>query len=169
MERERRRTTHNLAFWPPLNSEPLTSVTTVRQFWSRSWHRLFSRLFLVWGVWPGQWIQRNLIPASWNRHDPEHMVGKILGAFGISGVVHAAAGIAINGGQPSKTFEWLFFWCSGIAVVVEEGVQKTVRHIRGSDEPRWYDAWAGRAWTLTVLLWSGQYFTRGWYDSGLGE
>lgn len=52
-KRYRQWTTHNLAFWPPLNSQPLIEVTTVRQFWSRSWHRLFSRLFLVWGVWPG--------------------------------------------------------------------------------------------------------------------
>lgn len=34
---------------------------------------------------------------------------------------------------------------------------------------RWYDPWVGRLWTLTVLLWSGQYFTKGWYDSGLVE
>ena len=162
------RTTHNLAFWPPLNSEPLTSVTTVRQFWSRSWHRLFSRLFLVWGVWPGQWIERNFTPASLiKRFDPELELGKVLGAFFISGIVHAAAGISINGGKPSQTFEWLFFWTSGLAVVVEEIVQRMVYKVRGGQVQHWYDPWIGRAWSLTVLLWSGQYFTRGWYDSGL--
>lgn len=39
--------TNNLAYWPTLNSQDLLYVCTVRQFWSRSWHRLFARMFLV--------------------------------------------------------------------------------------------------------------------------
>lgn len=103
------------------------------------------------------------------KFDPTLDVGKVLGAFFISGIVHASAGISINGGRPSETFEWLFFWCSGIAVIVEEAVQRLVHKLRGDRRPRWYDAWVGRVWTVTVLLWSGQYFTRGWFDSGLVE
>lgn len=195
-KRYREWTTHNLAFWPPLNSQPLLAVTTVRQFWSKSWHRLFSRLFLVWGVWPGelvdlcavkgdfiadllnsilvlvlgQWLERKLLPHKiQEKFDNNLDIGKILGAFFISGIVHAAAGISINGGHPSRTFEWLFFWCSGVAVIVEEAVQHLAVRLRGDTASRWYDPWVGRIWTVTVLLWSGQYFTRGWYDSGLVE
>lgn len=125
-------------------------------------------LLPVWGVWPGQWLQRNFAPKSLTkRFDPELELGKVLGAFFISGIVHAAAGISINGGRPSKTFEWLFFWTSGIAVVAEEIVQRLFYKARGGPVQYWYDPWIGRAWSLTVLLWSGQYFTRGWYDSGL--
>jgi hypothetical protein len=54
-------------------------------------------------------------------------------------------------------------------VLVEEAVQAFVVKIRGDTKSRWYDPWVGRVWTLTVLLWSGQYFTKGWYDSGLVE
>ncbi|CAD6583742.1 MAG: hypothetical protein CYPHOPRED_002484, partial [Cyphobasidiales sp. Tagirdzhanova-0007] len=163
-------TTHNLAFWPPLNSEPLTSVVTVRQFWSRSWHRLFSRLFLVWGIWPGQWIEQQVLSSrARQRFDADCDIGKVVGAFFMSGIVHSAAGISVNGGHPSQTFEWLFFWCSGLAVIIEEAVQRFTIVMRGDSKPRWYDACIGRVWTLCVLLWSGQYFTRGWYDSGLIE
>lgn len=102
-----------------------------------------------------------------DRYDKNLDVGKVVGAFFISGIVHAAAGVSINGGHPSQTFEWLFFWCSGIAVIIEEAVQKLVVRIRGDTKQRWYDPWIGRIWTLTVLLWTGQYFTMGWYDSGL--
>lgn len=118
----------------------------------------------------GQWLERQLLPAKYRkRFDRDLDVGKVVGAFFISGIVHAAAGIAINGGHPSQTFEWLFFWCSGAAVIVEEIVQKLAIRIRGDQKARWYDPWVGRIWTLTVLLWSGQYFTKGWYDSGLVE
>lgn len=51
---------NNLAYFPPLNSRPLYEATSVRAFWSRSWHRLFSRFFLVWGVWPGQWLYASI-------------------------------------------------------------------------------------------------------------
>lgn len=104
-----------------------------------------------------------------DRYDKNLDVGKVVGAFFISGIVHAAAGVSINGGHPSQTFEWLFFWCSGIAVIIEEAVQKLLVRIRGDTKQRWYDPWIGRIWTLTVLLWTGQYFTMGWYDSGLVE
>lgn len=119
---------------------------------------------------PGQWLERQLLPRKIrNQFDKDLDIGKVVGAFFISGIVHAAAGISINGGHPSQTFEWLFFWCSGIAVIIEEAVQRLAVKLRGGTKGRWYDAWVGRIWTLTVLLWSGQYFTRGWYDSGLVE
>lgn len=118
----------------------------------------------------GQWLERKLLPKNMrDRFDKNLDVGKIVGAFFISGVVHAAAGISINGGHASQTFEWLFFWCSGIAVIIEETVQRVVLRNRTPPLHRWYDPWVGRVWTLTVLLWSGQYFTKGWYDSGLVE
>lgn len=118
----------------------------------------------------GQWLERQLLSKRFrDRFDKNLDLGKVVGAFFISGIVHAAAGIAINGGHPSQTFEWLFFWCSGIAVIIEEVAQKAVLRNRRPPLHRWYDPWVGRAWTLTVLLWSGQYFTKGWYDSGLVE
>lgn len=54
-------------------------------------------------------------------------------------------------------------------MLIEEAVQKAALRIRRPPLQRWYDPWIGRIWTVSVLLWSGQYFTKGWYDSGLVE
>ena len=51
---------HPLAYFPPLYSVRVWEIVSVRGFWSYGWHRLFSRLFLVYGVWPGQWVERRL-------------------------------------------------------------------------------------------------------------
>ena len=47
---------HPISFFPPLYTTRVWHITSVRTFWSYGWHRLFSRLFLVYGVWPGEWI-----------------------------------------------------------------------------------------------------------------
>ena len=43
-----------LAFFPPLYTTRPWRITSVRKFWSFGWHRLFARLFLVYGIWPGE-------------------------------------------------------------------------------------------------------------------
>lgn len=59
------------------------------------------------------------MPAAINRRlDPHHDVGKVLGAFFSSGVIHSAASITINGGNILKTGEFIFFFTNGVAVVV---------------------------------------------------
>ena len=40
-----------LAFFPPLYTTRVWDIKSARHFWSFGWHRLFARLFLVWGVW----------------------------------------------------------------------------------------------------------------------
>lgn len=45
-----------LAYFPPLYSVRIWAVRSVRGFWSYGWHRLFARFFLVYGVWPCEWI-----------------------------------------------------------------------------------------------------------------
>ncbi|RYP08551.1 hypothetical protein DL765_008735 [Monosporascus sp. GIB2] len=53
-----------LAFFPPLYSTRIWDITSVRKFWSYGWHRLFARLFLVYGVWPGEWAERKITGKS---------------------------------------------------------------------------------------------------------
>lgn len=45
---------HNVDFFPLLNPVNLTELRSVRCFWSKCWHRLFHRAFLVYGVLPFQ-------------------------------------------------------------------------------------------------------------------
>ncbi|KAI1764989.1 hypothetical protein GGR53DRAFT_530074 [Hypoxylon sp. FL1150] len=157
-----------LAFFPPLYSVRIWDITSVRGFWSYGWHRLFARLFLVYGVWPGEWVERKLMGKG-----PEEPadVGKVLGGFLSSAFVHSFSVRGVLGGNwSSAAGEAKFFALNGLAVVVEGAVARAVRSSRrrrGHSEKMWYDAWLGRVWWIAVILGSGRNFTRGWVKSGL--
>ena len=157
-----------LAFFPPLYTTRVWDVTSVRAFWSYGWHRLFARLFLVYGVWPGEWIERKLTGKT---PDQPADIGKVLGGFGSSAFVHSFAVRGVLAGDwTSATGEAKFFALNGLAVVVEGLARRVVRSSRrnrGNQEKMWYDAWIGRAWWITVLLWTGRQFARGWVRAGL--
>ncbi|KAI1095685.1 hypothetical protein F5B19DRAFT_440606 [Rostrohypoxylon terebratum] len=157
-----------LAFFPPLYSRRIWNVRSVRGFWSYGWHRLFARLFLVYGVWPGEWVERKL---TGKRAGEPADVGKILGGFLASAFVHAFSVRGVLGGDwASAAGEARFFALNGVAVVVEEMAGKAVRKARkerGVPQRMWYDGWVGRMWWITVLLGLGRNFARGWVKSGL--
>lgn len=156
------------AFFPPLYTTPIWEITSVRGFWSYGWHRLFARLFLVYGVWPGQWLERTIL-----RKGPDEPadIGKVLGGFVSSAFVHSFSVRSVLGGDWGKARgEGIFFAFNGLAVAVEEGVKRAVlarrRRLRQPIE-QWYDAWMGRIWWICVLLFSGRNFARGWCNAGL--
>lgn len=157
-----------LAYFPPLYTTPVYNITSVRGFWAYGWHRLFARLFLVYGVWPGEWLERQLTgktPAQ-----PADL-GKVLGGFLSSAFVHSFAVRGVLAGQWRRAYgEALFFSVNGAAVIVEGLIGRAVRRQRkrrALPEQRWYDAWVGRAWWMAVLLTSGRNFARGWVNAGL--
>lgn len=156
------------AFFPPLYTTPIWEVTSVRKFWGYGWHRLFARLFLVYGVWPGEWVERKL---TGKKPHERADIGKIIGGFLSSAFVHSFSVRCVMGGDWVRARgEAVFFIANGFAVVFEEGVRNAVvswRKRRGLPAVTWYDAWVGRAWWITVLLFSGRNFARGWVDSGL--
>ncbi|KAI1442226.1 hypothetical protein F5Y02DRAFT_397163 [Annulohypoxylon stygium] len=157
-----------LAFFPPLYSTRIWDIRSVRAFWSYGWHRLFARLFLVYGVWPGEWVERKLI----GKKDGEPAdVGKVLGGFLASAFVHSFSVRGVLGGEwASAAGEARFFALNGVAVVIEEAVRRAVRSgrkRRGVQERMWYDGWVGRLWWIAVLLGTGRNFARGWVKSGL--
>ena len=168
---------HALAYWPPLYSVRVWEVCSVRGFWGYGWHRLFSRLFLVWGVWPGEWVERRVRGLFWSggrgKWEGEADMGKVMGGFCCSAFVHAFAGHAVLGGwRNGAGGEAVFFVENGVAVCVEEGVKRWVkRWRRGRDgkgrEERWYDGVVGRVWWVSVLLFTGRNFARGWTKAGL--
>lgn len=159
---------HALAYFPPLYTKRSWDVTSVRQFWSYGWHRLFARLFLVYGIWPGEWLERKL---TGKRRDEPADVGKVLGGFLSSALCHSFAVRGVLGGDWRRaTGEAMFFSINGVAVVIEEGVRKMVLRARkrtGDGEKRRYDGYVGRVWWICVLLVSGRYFARGWVNAGL--
>ena len=157
-----------ISFFPPLYTTRIWNVTSVRGFWSYGWHRLFARLFLVYGVWPGEWIERKLFKKT---ADQPADIGKVLGGFLSSAFVHSFAVRGVVGGSWSDAAgEAKFFVLNGVAIVVEGGVKKAVVRWRqrcGNAESKWYDDWIGRAWWISVLLFSGRNFARGWTKAGL--
>lgn len=161
---------HPLAYFPPLYTVRIWEVRSVREFWSFGWHRLFARFFLVYGVWPGEWIERKIM----GKRDEERAdVGKVVGGFVSSAFCHSFAvrGV-LEGDWWLARGEAVFFCVNGLAVVVEEVVRRAVAGWRkrgggGEAVERWWDGWVGRAWWICVLLFSGRNFARGWVDAGL--
>jgi len=167
---------HPLAYFPPLYTSRVWSLTSVRGFWSYGWHRLFSRLFLVYGVWPGEWMERKIMG---KRPDEPADVGKVVGGFVSSAFVHSFASWTVHGGIVKDALgEARFFAGCGVAVVVEELVKriamKSTRKQKQEGEldkdfrlDRWYDGVIGRIWWIGVLLYVGRNFARGWVKAGL--
>lgn len=162
---------HPLAYFPPLYTTRIWDIRTVREFWSYGWHRLFARFFLVYGIWPCEWVERKLTGKS---ADQPADVGKVAGAFLSSAFCHSFAVRGVLGGEWSRaTGEAKFFALNGVAVVVEEMVKGAVLGYRKKSAgghgtlERWYDGYVGRAWWICVLLLSGRNFARGWVNAGL--
>ncbi|KAL6248654.1 hypothetical protein RBB50_004909 [Rhinocladiella similis] len=157
-----------LAFFPPLYTTRPWDITSVRKFWSFGWHRLFARLFLVYGVWPGEWVERRL---SRKIRDQPADVGKVIGAFMSSAFVHSFAIRGVLAGDwTMATGEAKFFALNGVAVVIEGAIIRIVnkrRQQRGASGRMWYDSIVGRIWWIIVILWTGRNFARGWVKSSL--
>ncbi|KAL8996579.1 MAG: hypothetical protein Q9169_003918 [Polycauliona sp. 2 TL-2023] len=167
---------HPLSYFPPLYTTRIWDLTSVRSFWSYGWHRLFSRLFLVYGVWPGEWIERKV---RGKRADEAADVGKVLGGFMSSAFVHSFAAYTVVGGTVREALgEAEFFAGCGVAVVAEEVVKRSIlrlrrrhKHRKSEDQAKWADRWydgiVGRIWWISVLLYNGRHFARGWVKAGL--
>jgi len=166
---------HPLSYFPPLYTARVWDLVSVRDFWSFGWHRLFSRLFLVYGVWPGEWVERRFTGKG---PDEDADVGKVLGGFVSSAFVHSFAAHTVMGGWDGAYGEAWFFVGNGLAVVAEEGVKRLVVRQRklgvsklrgGSSDSRErrYDGVVGRVWWVCVLLYTGRNFARGWVRAGL--
>ena len=167
---------HPLSYFPPLYTTRVWDLTSVRSFWSYGWHRLFSRLFLVYGVWPGEWIERKVTGKS---PDQPADIGKVLGGFVSSAFVHSFAAYTVVGGIMRDALgEAEFFAGCGIAVIVEEAVKRLVLSFRRRNKQlsgnldtagleEWYDGIIGRVWWVSVLLYNGRHFARGWVKAGL--
>ncbi|CAO1636768.1 unnamed protein product [Parajaminaea phylloscopi] len=123
VSRSKRVKLHNVDFFPLLNPLKLPEITSVRGFWSKAWHRLFHRAFLIFGILPFQNLALFLFPRAgapildFTGHpDPARLLpkgthdwAKVLGAFFASGMVHAISERAALGGRvalPDNNF-WL--------------------------------------------------------------
>ena len=134
---------HSPSEWPPIFDHPWFA-TSLSQFWSRRWHQLFKDILVSFGG--------NTLALLLGR------VGRVLGAFFVSGVLHAAGLWGMGrGGEFFKVTG--FFMMMAIGILLEY----YWKMFTGSR----VDGFFGRVWTFIWLLGWGNILVDAWSTKGL--
>ena len=134
---------HSPSQWPPLFDHPWFA-TSLSQFWSRRWHQLFKDIFVSLGG--------NTLALLMGR------VGRVLGAFFVSGAFHALGLWGMGrGGEFLKVIG--FFMIMAVGILLEYSWKK----FTGSR----VDGFFGRVWTMVWLLGWGNILVDAWSTKGL--
>jgi len=131
------------ADWPALSARPWTA-TSIADFWSFRWHQCLRRIFVVFGARSGGALLGR--------------PGALLGAFGVSAVLHHIGVWGLGRGAEFIS-AGAFFILMGVGASLEHVWQYTTgMQVRGF--------W-GWAWTMTwTLLW-GTFMLDGWARHGI--
>jgi hypothetical protein len=86
----------------------------------------------------------------------------LVSSFALSGVLHAAAGVA-SGSSLNQIGVFRFFCTQALGVVMEQGVVTGLRKLQGThrtsnedeNSPSWYVRVAGYAWVMAFMTWTG--------------
>lgn len=117
--------------WPPILDSPWLSES-MHELWSKRWHQLLRRTFMVYGGYPGKWIAGDF--------------GMVLGIFIASGLYHELSMYAMGRGlDPAPV---IFFALQAPILVIE----RLWRRITGRRVSGWY----GRLWVYFVMFVLGQ-------------
>ena len=131
------------AQWPPFFQAPWMA-TSLRDFWSRRWHQLYKRAFVVLGSWPLAFVFGR--------------PGYIFGGFLASGIFHHVVVLMLNGNVEM----WCMFLSFGMmaAGIVLEDVftALTGRQVGG---------WKGRLWLMAWMLVWGNLMVDGFARAGM--
>jgi Membrane bound O-acyl transferase family len=129
--------------WPPFMRRPWMS-TSLREFWSYRWHQALRHVFTVFGARPGGALLG--------------LPGAVMGAFGVSAVLHHIGLWGLGKGMEFSTAGG-FFLFMGLGVLMEEVFKKTTGlRVRGL---------LGWLWTiLWINLW-GTLMLDGWARHGM--
>ncbi|KAL4064185.1 hypothetical protein V8B97DRAFT_1876111 [Scleroderma yunnanense] len=131
------------AQWPPVFQAPWMA-TSLRDFWSRRWHQMFRRSFIVLGGWPLSFISGH--------------AGYILGSFLASGIFHNVVVLMLNGSVEMGCM-LLSFGMMATGIVLEDVFTRfTGRTVGG---------WKGRLWTAAWLLVWGNLMVDGFARAGM--
>ena len=124
--------------WPPPSNRPWMS-TSIADFWRFRWHGFFRHVFIVFGARPGK--------ALFGRH------GALLGAFGVSAVIHDLGLWGLGRGTEFRTVGG-FFILMGVGVILERAFEgMTGRGVGGFWGWVWTMVWTLGWCTLTVDAW----------------
>ena len=125
--------------WPPLSDRPWMA-TSIADFWGFRWHQLFRHVFVVFGARPGSALLGR--------------PGALLGAFGVSAVVHDLGMWGLGRGTEFRTVG-CFFVLMAVGVVLElafKGI--TGRRVGGFWGWVWTMVWTIGWGTLMVDAWA---------------
>ncbi|KAF7327855.1 hypothetical protein MKEN_00365400 [Mycena kentingensis (nom. inval.)] len=130
------------AQWPPAFDAPWRA-TSLAEFWGRRWHQVFRQDFVGVGAKPGAVVAGR--------------VGAVLGAFGVSGLLHVAGLWGMRGEADARLV--MFFLVMGVGVLLEGGWRRVVgKNIGGV---------FGVLWTFGWILGWGWLFADPWCLSGV--
>ena len=134
---------HSPSQWPPLFDHPWFA-TSLSEFWSKRWHQLFRDVFVSFGG--------DTLALLMGR------VGHVLGAFFVSGVLHAVGLWGMGrGGEFLKVTG--FFMIMAVGILLEY----SWKNFTGSR----VDGFFGRVWTSVWLLGWGNILVDAWSMKGL--
>ena len=129
--------------WPPLYDTPLMS-TSLTSFWEQKWHQIFHESYVAVGSRP---LEKYF-----------GQVGRILGAFAVSGVFHD---VVVRGmGRGADTLEVVgFFLLQAVGMVMEYAWKKaTGKRVGGI---------IGFLWAFSFLIVTGHMIADVWVRRGL--
>ena len=131
------------AQWPPVIQAPWLA-TSVRDFWSRRWHQLLRRSFIVLGGWP--------LSIFFGR------VGYIFGSFLASGIFHNVV-VRMHNDNVQPWYLPLSFGMMAAGIVLEDVFTSlTGRRVGG---------WKGWLWTMAWLIVWGSLIVDGFTRGGM--
>ncbi|KAH9059498.1 hypothetical protein EDB87DRAFT_1684577 [Lactarius vividus] len=131
------------ADWPSLSARPWTA-TSIVDFWSFRWHQFFRHVFVVFGARPGGALLGQQ--------------GALLGAFGVSAVLHYVGVWGLGRGTEFSS-GGAFFVLMAVGAVLE----RVWQHTTGT---RVQGFW-GWAWTMSWTLFWGTFMIDGWARRGM--
>ena len=135
--------------WPPLFGSP-SSITSLRTFWSRFWHKVALQPYTC----IGRALARQL---NFRSDSYECKVFVAFVVFGLSGVSHGVVSWQI--GRDGWTDVWWFMVnflaCSVETIFLQHfltgfGYQRVLKSVKES----WFGAFIGRIWVFTFFYWS---------------
>jgi hypothetical protein len=125
--------------WPPLSDRPWMA-TSIADFWGHRWHQFFRRVFVVYGARPGGAIMGR--------------PGALLGAFGVSAVIHDLGMWGLGRGTEFRTAGG-FFLLMGVGAALEHAFKRlTGCRVGGFWGWVWTMVWTVGWGTLMIDAWA---------------
>jgi hypothetical protein len=125
--------------WPLPSNRPWMS-TSITDFWRFRWHQFFRHVFVVFGARPGGRLLG--------------LPGALLGAFGLSAVIHDLGMWGLGRGTEFRTVG-SFFVLMGVGVALEQAFEgMTGRRVRGLWGWVWTMVWTIGWATLMIDAWA---------------